>query len=143
MPRSARKTSSPPPIVNLETVGDKLKVYSLRNLLQNKRQFRTAPPSKLADVLQPWFEKNIQKPGDKLSAITEIWVAHVPSKILDRSRLIAFQRGTLTVSLDSAPVRAELEVLLRQGLLQQLQTLTKGAVFRVKTAVNAHEGRSI
>ncbi len=147
MSRSTRKpsTSQPPApaITNLETIGDQLKIYSLRNLLQNKRDFRTTPPARLGNVLQPWFEKHVQKPAHQLGPITEIWVASLPAKILDRSRLVAFHRGTLTVSLDSAPVRAELDALLRQGLLQRLQTLSRGAIYRVKTAVNLHENSPI
>lgn len=135
--RPTKKTPrSDPAIDNLEMIGDKVKVYSLQNLLANKRDFQVREPSRLGDVLQPWFEKSVAKPGEKLGPLMEIWLATVPPAIANRSRLIGLMRGTLTVSLDSAPVRAQLEGLLRQGLLKQLQLQAKGALFRVKTVVD-------
>jgi len=127
---------------NLETVGDKLKVYSLQDLLHNKRAFRTRAPEKLAAVLEPWYEKAIAKPASKLGGISDLWLELVPAAILEHSRLAGFHRGTLQVTLSSAPVRAELEALLRRGLLAQLQAASRGAVFRVKTAVDHRAGHS-
>ena len=121
---------------NLEAAGDKLKVYSLENLLKAKRTFRRIEPARLSDVLVPWFEKNVARPGARLEGIVDIWMAHVPEPIARHSRLVSLQRGILTVSVTHAPVRAQLEALLRQSLLRQLQAESKGAVLRVKSYVN-------
>jgi hypothetical protein len=117
--------------------GDRLKVYSLQTLLTNKRSRETRDVAKLGDVLIPWFEKTVSKPAEKLEGIAEVWQQHVPATLARRSRLLGFHRGTLTVALDSATVRAELETLLRSGLLRTLQAASRGALFRVKTSIDS------
>lgn len=143
MPRPKKKPSAPAPpdpaISNLETAGDRLKIYSLQNLLTNKRNPETRDAARLGDVLLPWFEKSVNRPADKLEGITEAWQKLVPAALVDRSRLLGLHRGTLTVALDSAPVRAQLDGLLRGGLLRQLQTECRGTLYRIKTCVQGSE----
>lgn len=131
-------------LTNLEMEGDRLKVFSLQALLTNKRNRETRDVARLGDVLLPWYEKTVAKPAEKLSGISELWEAHVPAPILSKTRLVGFNRGTLTVAVDSAPVRAELDALLRGGLLRTLQTESRGALYRVKTQIepppSAHGG---
>jgi hypothetical protein len=115
--------------------GERLKVFSLHELLTNKRSKETRDVARLGDVLLPWFEKAVAKPAEKLDGIAELWVAHVPPNVANRCRLVGLHRGTLTVALDSAPVRAELDAQLRGGLLRTLQEGSRGALFRVKTCV--------
>jgi hypothetical protein len=115
--------------------GDRLKVFSLQTLLTNKRNRETRDVARLGDVLLPWFEKTVAKPAEKLSGISELWEAHVPGPILSRTRLVGFHRGTLTVAVDSAPVRAELDAQLRGGLLRKLQAESRGTLYRVKTQI--------
>jgi hypothetical protein len=115
--------------------GDRLKVFSLQTLLTNKRNRETRDAARLGDVLLPWYEKTVAKPAEKLSGISELWEAHVPANLLSRTRLAGFHRGTLTVAVDSATVRAEIDAQLRGGLLRTLQTESRGAVYRVKTQI--------
>jgi hypothetical protein len=122
---------------NLEMKGDRLKVFSLQTLLTNKKSRETREVARLGDVLLPWYEKTVTKPAEKLSGIAELWQEHVPAAIVERSRLIGFLKGTLTVALDSATVRAELEGQLRGGLLRKLQVESRGAVYRVKTQIES------
>ena len=117
-------------------IGDKVKVYSLQNLLRAKRSFKKVEAPLLGDILQPWFERDIQKPGEQLEGVTDLWLKYVPAAIADRTRLAGLARGTLTVQVASSPVRAELEALLRKGLLERLQTLSNGAIYRVKSIVD-------
>jgi len=135
---ASRRVSSktPPPIVNLEMIGDKVKVYSLQNLLRAKRSFKRVDPPLLGDILQPWFDSQIAKPGNQLQGITDLWLAQLPPGLADRTRLAGLSRGTLLVQVASSPVRSEIDSLLRQGLLQRLQTLSKGTVYRIKTIVS-------
>lgn len=122
---------------NLEMKGDRLKVFSLQTLLTNKKSRETREVARLGDVLLPWYEKTVAKPAEKLSGIAELWQEHVPAAIAEKSRLIGFLKGTLTVALDSATVRAELEGQLRGGLLRKLQVESRGAVYRVKTQIES------
>jgi hypothetical protein len=124
-------------LCNLEMKGDRLKVFSLQTLLTNKQKKETRDVARLGDVLLPWFESVVGKPTAKLEGIVELWQEHVPAAIVRRSRLIGFHRATLTVSLDSTTVRAELDTLLRSGLLRLLQTASKGSLYRVKCCVQA------
>jgi hypothetical protein len=141
MPRPRKKkvadSTAPAEVINLEMEGDRLKVFSLETLLTNKRNPETRPAARLGDVLLPWFEKVISKPAEKLDGITELWQALVPPNLKERSRLLGLAKGVLTVALDSATVRSELDARLRAGLLRQLQTGSKGAVFKVKTSIQA------
>jgi hypothetical protein len=121
--------------------GDRQKLISLRTLLTNKKRPETRDAAKLGDVLIPWFEKTIAKPAAKLEGIADLWQEHVSANILRRCRLIGFNRGILTVALDSATVRAELDAKLRGGLLRTLQTESKGALFKVKTCVEGQMPR--
>jgi hypothetical protein len=122
-------------ISNLELLGAKLEVISLHTLLANKKRPNTRDAARLGDVLLPWYERTVAKPAAKLEGVVELWQEHVPANIVKRSRLVGFHRGTLSVALDSATVRAELETQLRSGLLRVLQNTSKGAIYRVKTVV--------
>lgn len=120
---------------NLELIGERLEIVSLRTLLTNKRNTRTRDAAKLGDVLIPWYEKAVVKPAAKIGGIVEIWQEHVPAKIVSRSRLVGFEKGTLKVAVDSTTVRAELDAQLRAGLLRELQAATKHAIHRIKLEV--------
>ncbi len=141
-PKSAatRSSASPPAVApenisNLEMRGDRLKVFTLQTLLTNKRSKETRDTAKLGEVLLPWFEKMVEKPAEKLDGVLELWLSLAPANLKERARLLTFQRGTLTIAVDSSTLRAELDARLREGLLRQLQTASRGAIFRVKTSV--------
>jgi hypothetical protein len=133
----AKRGSVSVAIANVEPVAGVREVYSLQRLLTNKANPRTRDAAKLGDVLLPWFEKVVAKPGEKLEGVTELWQALVPERMLKRTRLLGLNKGTLSVGVDSAPMRAELDGQLRGGMLRQLQTESRGAVYRVKTCVQA------
>jgi hypothetical protein len=144
---SRRSTSSRKPalsltaLANLEPIGERQKVISLHMLLTNKKRPETRDAARLGDVLLPWFEKTVAKPTAKLEQVAELWQEHVPANIVRHCRLAGFHRGTLSVQLDSAAVRVELETRLRSGLLRVLQTSSRGALFRVKTSIESHLGK--
>ena len=94
-------------VANVEPVGERQKLISLRMLLTNKKRPETRDAARLGDVLLPWFEKSVLKATAKLEVVADLWQQHVPPNILRHSRLISFSRGVLTVALDSAPVRTE------------------------------------
>jgi hypothetical protein len=138
MPARRKKSPAPPPQdLNLEMAGDRLKVFSLHTLLTNKRNPETRATARLGDVLLPWYESAVAKPAAKLEGMVEIWEQHVPAKIVSRCRLVGLQKGTLSVSVPSTTLRAELDALLRGGLLRTLQTASRGTVYRIKTSVQS------
>ena len=137
--RMPARNKKPPQAVqaidNLETAGDRLKVYSLQNLLTNKKSPETRATAKLGDVLLPWYESAVAKPAAKLDGIVELWHEHVPADIVSRSRLVGFHKGTLTVAVESSTLHAELGARLRGGLLKTLQKASRQTIFRIKTCV--------
>jgi hypothetical protein len=132
------KRPAPSTISNIEPVGDRRELISLRMLLTNKKRPETRDAARLGDVLLPWFEQAVTKPAARMESVSELWQEHVPANILKHCSLSGFARGVLTVTLDSAAVRTELETRLRSGLLRLLQTHSRGALFRVKTRVDGH-----
>ena len=141
-PRRTPSPKKPTPdfttAVNVEPVGERRELISLRMLLTNKKRPETRDAARLGDVLLPWFERSVAKPAARMETVAELWQQHVPANIVKHCSLSRFSRGVLTVTLDSAAVRTELEIKLRSGLLRMLQTDSRGALFRVKTHV---EGR--
>lgn len=133
----ASAPAAPVNVRNLETTGEALKVYSLQNLLRNKRSSKLVAPTNLCDVAKKLFDKEVAKPGKALDGVIDLWLNHVPKELQNSTRLVGLARGTLSVSVTSAVVRAELEGLLRSGLLRTLQTASNGTIFRIKTSVQS------
>jgi len=134
---SRKKAPPPKDVVNLETAGDRLKVYSLQTLLTNKKNRATRDVARLGDVLLPWYEKSVRKPAEKLEGIVELWQLYVPANIVKHSRLLGLHKGALKVAMDSAAVRAELDAQLRGGLLRTLQAASRGSLYRVQSFVES------
>jgi hypothetical protein len=147
MPPRKRPSPKPTPSAKSELVpvqikGQSHQLYLLQKLLNNKRA--TKHPARLTglgDILNPWFDKTIQKPSEKLDCVADLWLQLVPKKLADHSRIIAFHRGVLTVALEHATLKAELDGLMRQGLERKIQTASKGAVFRIKTSIDGSSSR--
>ncbi len=133
----ASAPAAPKNLTNLESNGEALKVYSLQNLLKNKRTSKLIPAINLCDVAKKLYEKEVAKPGKSLDGIIDLWLEYVPKELQDGCRLAGFQRGTLNVAVNSATLRAELEGLLRSGLLRTLQSASHGTIFRIKTSVQS------
>lgn len=139
---AARKKKLPtlPPADNLESDGDRLKIYSLQNVVLFKRDDRAhkkPQPVTLADILAPILKNQVNKPAENLGVIGDLWQQLVPEKLLSRSRLVGLHKSTLTVSMTHPTAKAELDALLRQSLLAQLQAASKGTVFRVRVTVDS------
>jgi hypothetical protein len=138
--RPVTPTTPTTPTRNLEMTGDRLKVFSLHTLLTNKKNPETRATARLGDVLLPWYESAVAKPAAKLEGIVELWQEHVPAAIAARTRLVGFQKGTLTVAVESTTMRAELDAKLRGGLLKALQAASKNTLYRIKTSVQGQPG---
>ncbi len=94
------------------------------------------PPRKLGDILPEWYEKNVSKSGDLLAKASETLQAALHGKLLKTIAMGPLQRGHLTLYCSSSAAKMELDMVLRGTLLRQLQTATKGLIFKVKTVVN-------
>lgn len=104
------------------------------------RQLRTAwrnrqAPETISHVSEPmarFVHHTLERRVKQLSALAQVWDELVPEGIREHAALEGFRAGTLTVLVDSAPHRFELEMLLRSGLQKQLAAAFRGALSKVR-----------
>jgi Dna[CI] antecedent DciA-like protein len=97
--------------------------------LQRQIPDRSAPVGQpLAFLMKHVLEKRVRK----LSQLAGIWDACIPEGIRDHTALEGLNRGVLTVIVDSAPHRFQLQTLLRGGLLREIQQRFPGSLNRIK-----------
>ena len=102
----------------------------LRTVWQ-QRQFhdRVAP---LSAPLATLMKHNLAKRVRQLSKLAEIWDEVIPEQIACHTALEGYHRGVLTVMVDSAPHRYQLQVLLAGGLQSEIQARFSGAITKIK-----------
>ncbi len=102
----------------------------LRTIWQ-QRQFndRAAP---LSRPLGMFMKYKLAKKVRQLSKLGEVWDTLIPDEINDHTALESFNRGVLTVAVDSSPHRYNLQMLLSGGLMRELQARFDGAINKVK-----------
>ncbi len=102
----------------------------LRTAWQNRQQVdaTTHLSSPVAMLMQHTLAKRVRQLGE----LARVWDEIVPDEFREHTALESFSRGTLTVLVDSAPHRYQLETLLRAGLLRLLTQQFSGALNRVK-----------
>jgi len=102
----------------------------LRTIWQ-QRQFndRVAP---LAQPLGTLMKYTLAKRARQLGRLSEIWDEMIPAEIAEHTALESFNRGVLTVVVDSAPHRYQLQTLLAGGLLKQIQSRFGGALNKIR-----------
>ena len=102
----------------------------LRTVWQQRQvEDRTARLGQGVAVLMKY---TLAKRVRQLSQLAEVWDEVVPESIRDHTALEGFQRGTLTVLVDSAPHRFQLKTLLAGGLMKHLQSRFSGALDKVR-----------
>jgi len=79
------------------------------------------------------MKQNLAKRVRRLGQLAAIWDETIPEHINSHTSLESFNRGVLTVMVDSAPHRFELHSLLESGLRREIQSRYKaGAINRIK-----------
>ncbi|HTV47384.1 MAG TPA: DciA family protein [Phycisphaerae bacterium] len=108
--------------------------------LARQRRFKPAtdphPPKSIQDILAPFKKHELQHRSVIMALASNLFVQRLPQKLADCIALEGFSHSTLVVHAASAPAKAELDRLLRQGLKEELQITTKGAIYRVRTAIS-------
>ncbi len=102
----------------------------LRTVWQ-QRQFNDRT-THLGEPLAVLMKHKLSKRFRQLSRLAAIWDEVVPEPIRDHTALEAFAGGVLTVVVDSAPHRFQLQTLLRGGLLKAIRAGFSGTVNRVR-----------
>ena len=102
----------------------------LRTVWQ-QRQFAD-PIAPLGEPLAFFMKHQLARRVKQLSRLAEIWDEIIPDSIAEHTALEGFHRGTLTVIVDSASHRFQLQTLLLGGLLKELQSRFSGALNKVR-----------
>jgi hypothetical protein len=73
-----------------------------------------------------------QRTRAQLGQMIDLWFQLVPTELRNHTAICALKRGVLTVDVDSASVRFELDRRLREGLIDQLRQHFRGTLRQVK-----------
>ncbi len=68
----------------------------------------------------------------QLSSLASVWDEVIPAAIRNHTALEGFSRGTLTVLVDSAPHRFQLQMLLDGGLMGEMRRRFSGAIDKIR-----------
>ncbi|CAN5628868.1 hypothetical protein BH09PLA1_BH09PLA1_16450 [soil metagenome] len=101
----------------------------LQRLSRVKQPMRKEIPA-LGPEMLAFFKQNVQKRQTKFAPIAECWQQLVPDFLLEHTALESFNRGQLTVLVDSSSHLYELNQLLLAGLRKQLLLACKAAGLR-------------
>lgn len=83
--------------------------------------------------------KYAQQTRAQLGQFIDIWYQLVPTDVRYRSAIRAFKRGVLTVEVESASMRYELDRRLREGLIDEIRRHFRGTLRQVKVRLAGEE----
>ncbi|MHC4294318.1 MAG: DciA family protein [Planctomycetota bacterium] len=86
----------------------------------------------LSEPLSLLMKHTLAKRIKQISKLAEIWDEVVPEEISRHTALESFSRGVLSVLVDSAPHRFQLQTLLNAGLTRSIQEQFNGAINRIR-----------
>jgi len=102
----------------------------LRTIWQQRRAETRVTP--LAATLGTFMKHHLGRRVKKLSELAILWDEIIPENLRRHTALENFRQGVLTVTVDSASHRFELQTLLRGGILQAIQQRFRGALDRIR-----------
>jgi len=86
----------------------------------------------LSQPLNTFMKYTLAKRVRQLSDLAEAWDEVIPDEIREHTALDSFQRGVLTVIVDSASHRFQLQTLLAGGLTREIRARYSGAMNRIR-----------
>lgn len=86
----------------------------------------------LGQSVNSLMKHTLAKRVKQLGKLAEVWDELIPDAIREHTALESFHRGTLTVLVDSASHRFQLQTLLMGGLMHELQARFDGAINKVR-----------
>jgi hypothetical protein len=102
----------------------------LQTIWQQRRADSRITP--LAATLGTFMKHHLGRRVKKLSELAILWDDVIPEKVRRHTALESFRQGVLTVMVDSASHRFELQTLLRGGILKAIQQRFRGALNRIR-----------
>lgn len=97
----------------------------------HQRQFRGRAVH-LSQALSVLMKRNLGKRVNQLGKLARIWDEVLPESISEHTALESFNNGVLTVLVDSASRRFELQMLLAGGLTKEIQDRFGGALNKIR-----------
>ena len=101
----------------------------LRRLTKHK-SVRHPIPDPLGPEMISFFKKSIAKRQTKLGKLASVWGQLVPESLAMHCALESFNKGSLTVIVDSSPHLFELKQMMLAGLQQQMLFACRAAGLR-------------
>ena len=102
----------------------------LRTVWQ-QRQFRDRF-TPLSAPMHRLVEYTLAKRVRQLKNLANVWDEVIPDDIREHTALESLHRGTLTVLVDSASHRYQLQTLLKGGLQREIQARFEGTLNRIR-----------
>jgi len=102
----------------------------LRTIWQQRRADSRVTP--LAATLGTFMKHHLGRRVKQLSRLAVLWDEVIPEPLRRHTALESFRQGVLTVMVDSASHRFELQTLLRSGILQAIQERFAGPLDRIR-----------
>jgi predicted nucleic acid-binding Zn ribbon protein len=102
----------------------------LKTVWQQRQFAPLAPP--LGVPLAQLMKRKLAKRVKQLNKLAEVWDEVLPQPIREHTALESFKDGVLTVIVDSAPHRFQLQTLLNAGLTSQIQELLPQALNKIR-----------
>ena len=96
-----------------------------------QRQFANRS-ARLSEPLTFLMKHTLAKKVRQVSELAKIWDEVVPADLAEHTALESFSRGVLTVLVDSAAHRFQLQTLLSGGLMKIIQNRFSGAIRRIR-----------
>jgi len=90
---------------------------------QQKNSTPTKSPQNLSGAVGNFMKHQVYKRQKKLTALAHAWTHLLPDELIKHCCLESFRGGTLTVLVDGAGYLSELDLMIREGLLDQLRQL--------------------
>ena len=92
----------------------------LQTVWQNRQPRQSG--SHLSGPLAVLMKRQLGRRVKQLAKVAQVWDEIVPDDIRQHTALEGFQRGVLTVMVDSSPHRFKLQNLLLAGLQREIQS---------------------
>ncbi|MDA0802141.1 MAG: DciA family protein [Planctomycetota bacterium] len=131
MPDTPRETTAPEAGGQALTPQDRAAQYQLAQLQRWRGGTGRREPAPLSEEWKR-IGAQVRRDHKRVGSVVEAWELCVPEALREHCRVDGYARGVLTVAVESAPARFELDRALRGGLDGRLRQLLGTAFQRVR-----------
>ena len=104
--------------------------WRLQNVWRNRRQRNRA--DLLAKPLSHLMKRRLARRVRQVGRLSAVWDECIPQYIREHTALVNYRGGVLTVAVDSAPHRYQLQMLLANGLTEAIRERAPGPLNRIR-----------